>query len=247
MFSSFYIAASGVLMQQRVMNTISNNIANINTPGFRTQRVVSSTFEEVLQREENGQKTELGKGSPIRTVKEVESDFDESYLEETGRPFDMAIVGDGYFHIQGADRVYMTRNGNFDIDEQGFLVLRGVGRVLGEKGELEVKDANFEVKQDGTIYDSTGKAIDKVKVAVPAEGVEMIKYGNGLYGVPDATQNVAAAGSSVYQGQIENSNIDVNREYTMALEAMRTFQSCSNALKLVDQLNQKTAAIASLS
>lgn len=246
LFSGFYTAASGVLMQQRTLNVISNNIANVSTPGFRTERVVSTTFDDVLQREE-GVKTGIGGGSPIRIVRDVATNFDPNFLQETGRPYDAAIVGEGYFTIQGTDRELMTRNGNFDIDEEGFLVLRGVGRVLGEKGEIEIGDAKFLIQEDGTVFNSKNKKVDKLKIVMPADGVEMQKYSNGLYFVPDSTTNRLAIGMTVNQGTIERSNIDLNREYTMAMETQRTFQSCSAALKIMDQINQKTATqIASL-
>lgn len=247
MLSGFYTAASGMMMQQRVLNVTSNNIANVHTPGFRTERVVTSTFEDVLLRQEGGQ-SQIGGGSPIRIVEDVQSEFDPSYLQETNRPYDMAIVGEGYFHVQGTDRELMTRNGNFDIDEEGFLILRGVGRVMGEKKtEIQVKDAYFEVAKDGTVTDSKGKKIDKLKITLPAEGVRMEQYSNGLYFVPDVTTNVPAEGITVNQGQIERSNIDLNREYTSSMESLRLFQSCSSALKIIDQINQKTASqIASL-
>lgn len=249
MLSGFYTVASGALTQQRTLNAISNNIANVKTPGFRTERVISTTFDDVLLRQENGENN-IGGGSPIRIVKDVVANFDESYLEESGRPFDMAINGEGYFRVRTPEgQEYMTRNGNFDIDSEGFLELRGVGRVLGAKGkEIEIADANFTVKSDGTVINSKGKKLDKLRIDIPAEGVQLKKYTNGLYFVDDFDQNVIPEGITVEQGVLESSNIDLNREYTMSMEALRAFQMCSQAIKIMDTLNQKTATqIGSLS
>ena len=139
MLRGFYTAASGVLMQERTLNVLTNNLVNARTPGFRASRVVSTTFEdEYLVRLEKGASGAIGTGAPVRIVSDVPTLFDPSSLEETGRPYDLAINGEGFFNIlttdaQGNERQYLTRNGNFDVDEEGMLVLRGHGQVLGEK------------------------------------------------------------------------------------------------------------------
>lgn len=248
MLSGFYTAASGALTQQRNLNTISNNIANYETPGYRTERLVTTSFEDVLLRQENGQ-TVIGGGSPIRLVEDVMTNFDPNFLEETGRPYDLAINGEGYFHVlTGEGQEFMTRNGNFDIDEEGFLILRGVGQVIGQKGKpIKIGDSEFEVHTDGTVYSSKGKKLDTLKVTQPAEDVKLEKYTNGLFFVRDYSTNVPAEDVTIEQGLLESSNIDLNQEYTMAMASLRNFQLCSQALKIMDTLNQKTATqIASL-
>ena len=99
MLRGFYTAASGILMQERTLNVLTNNMVNSQTPGFRASRVVSTTFDqEFMTRYErmNGPSA-IGVGSPIRVVSDVPTQFDPSSLEETGRPFDVAINGDGFF------------------------------------------------------------------------------------------------------------------------------------------------------
>lgn len=251
MLGGFYTAASGVLMQERTLNVLSNNMANVKTPGYRAERVISTTFEQALMtRQERGNTAVVGRGTPIRILQDVMTDFDNSSLEETGRPFDMAINGEGFFNIQTTDEEpvqYLTRNGNFDIDPEGFLVLRGVGRVLGEKGEIQVKDSNFVVDLDGTVYSSQNKVLDKLLVTAPAPEIQVEKATNGLYTVEDFTANVPVTTSAIEQKVLERPNIDLNREYTLAMEAQRAFQTCSQALKMIDTINQKSVSqIASL-
>lgn len=259
MLEGFYTAASGMLVQQRTLNVLSNNMANVQTPGFKSERVVSTTFaQEMLIRREAAGDTVIGKGAPIRTIADVPTNFEEDLLDETERPFDAAILGEGFFNIDGGGTQYLTRNGNFDIDDDGFLVLRGVGQVLGEKGPLEVKDAYFTIDTDGTVRDSQDKSLGKLLITRPqntsgvggvdvytsADGTEralMSKYANGLYTVINPEVNVPAQGIRVQQYALERSNIDLNREYTQMMEAQRTFQSCSAVLKIMDGLNEKTA------
>ena len=141
MLTGFYTAASGMFMQQRTLNVLANNMANAATPGFKAERVVSTTFEqELLTRQERGNNGLLGKGSPVRLVQDVPSLFDPSLLKETNRPMDIAINGEGYFNIKSADeQQYMTRNGNFDIDDEGFLVLKVPAELWVKKAKLTLK------------------------------------------------------------------------------------------------------------
>ena len=256
MLAGFYTAASGILMQQRTLNVLTNNAANSKTPGYRAERVVSQTFDhELLVRMEGGTETAVGSGSPIRIVRDVPVDFEMSSLKETGRPFDMALVGEGYFNIsvaaqqdaQGQEtepaQIYLTRNGSFDVDEEGFLILPGVGRVLGQQGEIQIEgSAYITVEQDGTIRDSEGVLIDTLQITMPAQDVPLEKAANGLYYVTDQANNTVIYDAAVYQGQLEQPNIDVNRELSLVMEAQRAFQSCSQALKIVDAMNQKSSS-----
>lgn len=248
MLEGFYTAASGILVQERTLGVHTNNMTNVRTPGYRAERVVSRSFDqELLMRQEANNSAAIGSGSPIRLIDEVPVDFTESSLEESGRPSDLAIVGEGYFNVMSADgERYLTRNGQFDLDVDGFLVLPGGGRLMGEDGEIELEDANFTVNQDGEIMDKKGKVIDTILLTKPAPDAEFKKFTNGLYTVEDAS-NIPVYESTIHQGNIERPNIDLNREYTMVMDAQRTLQSCATALKIVDTMNQKTATqIASL-
>lgn len=271
MLTGFYTVASGMFMQQRMLDVSSNNMANDRTPGFKAERVVSTTFEqELLTRMEPGNTQAIGKGSPVRLVRDVPTAFDPGMMEDTGRPHDMAISGNGFFNIltEGGGQ-YLTRNGNFDVDEEGYLFLRGAGRVLGEGGEIQLENADFVVLNDGTIQDLEGRAVDKLLITAPNEGTQLKKFTNGLYMIdekplapilpPLAAGEVAPEAPAavepgvtpvefpnVKQRVLESSNIDWNAEMSLMMEIQRTFQSCSKALQIMDQANQKTVSIASL-
>lgn len=255
MFSGFYTAASGMMIQQRKINVLTNNIANSKTPGFRAERVVTETFDhELLTRMERGNTAVVGSGSPIRIVRDVPVNFDSSSLAETGRPFDMAIEGHGFFNVLKAavedengaetapEQTLLTRNGNFELDGEGYLVLPGIGRVLGQKGEIKLGSAYFSVSKEGVITDARGRRVDTLLVTEPIQGAALEKTGTGLYTVEDLENNTRRAKANVLQGVIENPNIDINREYSLVMEAQRAFQACSSAIKIVDAMNQKAAS-----
>lgn len=269
MLSGFYTLASGMLTQQRSLNTTSNNIANVKTPGFKEDRVVTSTFQQLmLTRQEGGVNTTIGKGDPVRTTQDVTVNFDPGAIEETQRDFDLAISGEGFFNILGTDgETYLTRNGQLDLDEEGYLVLPGKGRVQGMRGDIKLDGAYFTVTQQGVVFDEQHRLVDTLKITAPQQGTYLNRAINGMYRTDpgpaltpeqiraqmEGTEPAAAgdtltpvANPLIVQGALERSNIDYNREMALMIETQRNFQSCSKALQMVDTVNQKTVSIASL-
>lgn len=255
MLRGFYTAASGILTQQRTINVLTNNMANVNTPGFRASRVVSTTFEhELLTRMEGYNTGRIGKGTPIRMVSDVPVRFDPNSLEETGRPYDVAIDGMGFFNIQvqnedGSEGArYLTRNGSFDVNAENQLILPGVGVVLGQRGPIELNSADFTIASDGSVYDERGRYVDSLLVTIPPEDTKIEQSANGMYQTENMDDNLPVSqDTKLVQGWIERPNIDLNREYTLVMEAQRAFQACSSALQIIDKIDQKAAAqIASL-
>ncbi|MBE6844115.1 MAG: flagellar hook-basal body complex protein [Ruminococcus sp.] len=244
MLAGFYTAASGILVQQRNINEIGNNITNSQTVGYRSRRLVQSTFEHnLLTRYENGKYTNIGEGDPVSLVDIVETNFDENSLKDTSWPYDMALVGEGFFNILGEERQYLTRNGNFNIDDEGYLVLDGIGRVMGESGELYIGGADFKVTNEGYVYDENNRYVDKLLITMPADDAQIYKFDNGMY-VTDNAQ--IYENPTVYQNTLERSNVDMNQEYTKLIEAQRNLQACSTALSTVDAMNAKAATLSSI-
>lgn len=253
MYQGFYTIAAGVLMQQRNLDVLGNNLVNANTPGYKASRLVSTTFDKELLRVENDLRTRIGGVSVINIVSEEPTRFDSESLLETGRGLDMAINGEGFFRIQAPGTtneegeetepgaIYLTRNGNFALDAEGYLELEGWGRVLGQQGEILLKDAEFTVQEDGSVYDVNGNYVDTLSIVVPGENEAMERAGNSLFRLLDGAEGVPATEFTMVQNWLERSNIDPNREYTLIMEAQRAFQACSTALQIADRVNQKAA------
>lgn len=240
MLEGFYTTLSGMLVQQRTLSVLGNNLTNASTPGYRNERVVSNTFEEELMvRIENGKKVGIGTGDQIRLVDTVESNLNSSSLLTTERPFDMALVGDGYFNISNGENTYMTRNGNFDIDAEGYLIMNGIGRVQGTLGDIQLSGSDFTVDEYGGVYDADGGPVDNLLITTSNEALE--KAPNGLFVSPEEPVVIESENLKVVQGSLEVPNYDINREYTMIMEAQRAFQACSSALKMLDSISQKAA------
>ncbi|MBE6860337.1 MAG: flagellar hook-basal body protein [Ruminococcus sp.] len=238
MLRGYYSAASGILVQQRNLNVIGNNITNASTVGYRAQRVIQSTFDqEVVSRYENGKYTTIGTGSQTNVVDTVETNFNESSIYETENPFDMAIISEGFFNVSGDNgQTFLTRNGCFNIDAQGYLVLDGIGRVQGENGDIYIGGSDFSMDSLGNIYDINGNFAGKLRITIPAEEAQTIKMENGLF-VTDNVTDVEVP--KVINYGYERSNVDMNDEYTRLIEAQAAFKACSTALSMIDQMNGK--------
>ncbi len=243
MLEGFYTIASGMLTSQRNIDTIGNNLVNLQTPGYRSERVIVSSFEqELMTRREQLGLDVLGDGigATAAVVDNVVTVFSGGNLKPTDRGLDAAINGNGFFNIAGNDGTnYLTRNGNFDIDEQGYLVLPGVGRVSGENGPILVGTSDIEIREDGSIVNTAGEQLSRLSITAPNDYNTLERQANGMF--TSQAPLAAAQDFQVVSNYLELSNGDMNQEMTSLVAAQRAFQSCSSALKIIDALDRKAA------
>ena len=246
MYSGFYTLASGILTRQNEIDVLGNNITNVKTPGYKTDRVETSAFEmELMVRMENGEPTVLGDGvgQVSSIIRDIHTIMEPGIIEATERELDVAINGDGFFNIRTADgQIAITKNGNFDLDEEGYLVLNGVGRVLGQNGEIYIGESGFKIGANGAITSADGNYIDTLLINKPAEGITVTKLENSSFLIQNQGDLVAAESFTVIQGSLEASNVDINTELTKLIEAQRSFQLYSSAMQIIDQMDQNSAS-----
>lgn len=171
MLRGIYTAASGMIAAQNRMDTLSNNLANVDTEAFKRDITVDKAFPELLIRRvqddgvfglpPSGQFPLLGSidvapvvgrlGTGVET-NEIYTDFEQGSLEQTDNPFDFALEDRGFFVVQTPDGERLTRNGSFHLGVEGLLVTKEGFPVLGENGPIQLKVNNFRVESDGTIY-----------------------------------------------------------------------------------------------
>ncbi len=259
MFQGFYNLASGMLYQNRNLNTISNNMVNVSTPGFKSDRMTSTTFkDEMLYRSGNVNKSnpvQIGTASMMRTVAGVKTSLNQGNVEETGGNLDFALTKPGFFTIEGADgnRLY-TRNGSFDIDQDGYLCLSKLGRVLGEDGNpIEMTSNHITVDKSGNIYEVPLKGLKTDEDNAGAEEEEPTLLGKiGVVNFDDETQLVKgdngtftsqaeakAVDGGLMWKSVERSNIDPIEQMTAMMTSQRASQSAAQVLKMYDQLMGK--------
>lgn len=274
MLRGIYTAASGMLTAQRDINVRSNNLANLSTAGFKTDKLVASTFAEALairqQIRTTGEKIDLlgmeqisqfdEEGEPIDpsrmmlsrgvTALEIMTDFTQGTLQLTERALDFAIGGNGFFVIQSSNGefdeednpqgtyggVYYTRNGQFQIDAEGYII-NGVGDyVLDDTGsEIWVGTDNFQVTEFGDIF-IENEYIARLGIYNPDNPHLLIKKGEDIFSIlnEDFEPEELEFTGAIRQNYIERPNTDVAAEMAGLITASRSFQSMSQILKAID-------------
>lgn len=249
MLSGYYTISSGILTRQRELDIIGDNLVNARTPGYQAQRAVSSTFDmELLIRQQAEGQTVLNPGyaSVEAIIDDVVDIYGQGSIDETGLETDLAIGGEGFFNIAGENETYLTRNGNFQIDTEGYLALEGYGRVLSTAGApIRVMRSGFSVNSYGDVFDSEGRSLGRLRITAPNDGATLERLDNGMFRIENGGGR-DAQNYEIAQKHIEYSNVDMNREMTYLIQSQRAFQSCSSALQIIDSMNQKAVKIASV-
>jgi flagellar basal-body rod protein FlgF len=217
-----YIAASGMVSEMARQDLISNDLANASTAGYKSDRVVQSSFGDLLLRNtQNGQTIgPLGEGSRIdRQV----TDLTAAPIKETGEDLDFAIEGDGFFAVRTAQGVRYTRNGQFTAAAGGTLVDQLGNQVLGQNGQP------VRIGADGK---------------VPAANVGVFAVANARK-AGDNFFTGAAGGrgpGQVRSGALEGSGADPVRAMTDMIASLRAFESGQKVITTIDSTLQKASS-----
>lgn len=241
MSRGFYTLASGMLTQQRKIDVSSNNIANINTAGYKKEQAVTTNFGSLLinkykQNGINEDMIQIGNVSLIRTMEENNTIHFQGTLEETGRDTDFSIMGAGFFAVDNNGQILYTRNGSFNIDEEGYLFLEGTGRVQGEFGDIYIGTNKFGFREDGNIT-VEDEDIDKIAVYDFADYNTLNKFKEGMF-ISDMEPDLMDY-PKIINKTVERSNVNVTEEFTGILSSQRALQTAAQALKIYDMINDK--------
>ncbi|MHB1925727.1 MAG: flagellar hook-basal body protein [Leptospirillum sp.] len=250
---------SGAQAHEQLMDVLSNNLANINTPGFKRDRV---TFRTYLPHREWLHKTPpdrpgtrmtpwgefptpwgmAGNDVPHAGVDEIHVGYAQGTFRVTGNPLDVAIKGDGFFKIQTPGGILLSRNGRFTLDRGGKLVTHEGYTVLDET-EKPIRlpgsvPGNIRVKTDGTFLKGN-RPMGRLAIVVPENGTEgLSKIGDGLFQPNGKTRPVGEA--DVLEGGYEGSNVNGTFEMVRMIEAMRSFETHLKALRTLNELTRRT-------
>lgn len=241
MSRGFYSLTSGMLTQQRKIDIHSNNLANINTAGYKREQAVTSNFGNLMinKYKNNGVEEEfttLNNVSVIRAITENNTMHTQGSLEETGNITDFAIMGAGFFAVDNGEQLQYTRNGSFNIDEEGYLVLEGIGKVQGEFGDIYIGSDKFDFISDGSII-VEGEIIDNIAVYDFLDYSNLNKFGEGMFISGQEPELVEYP--LIVNKTIERSNVDITEELTNMLASQRALQTAAQVLKIYDMVNDK--------
>ena len=191
MVRGLYTAYTGMLNQQKKMDTLSNNLANADTTGYKKEGVTAKTFETQLAiKVKDGSNAyidqQIGKLNLGVKIGENYTDYSQGSYRYTGNTYDLALGGDGFFNISfmnkaGEQSVKYTRDGNFTIDNEGALRTQDGDYVLGESGEIYIPTnaVDVSINKLGEIY-ADGEYIDTIKITDFEDYNYLKKYGENM-------------------------------------------------------------------
>ncbi len=234
MLEGLFSTAAGLSAQQFQLDALGNDIANVNTDGYKSERVA---FRDLLYNPIDiaGTETTAGSGAGAAVIGRSEA---QGALQETGDPLDLAIEGRGYFQVSGpGGHTVLTRDGSLGLDSTGTLVTSGGQRISPPiKVPAGIHSSEVSIASDGTVS-AGGRTLGRiVLVDVPAPG-RLTSLGGSLL-EPNAASGAPApvAHSRIQQGALEQSNVDLGHALTSMVGTERAFQMDTSALQDESQM-----------
>jgi flagellar basal-body rod protein FlgG len=256
MMRALYTAASGMDAQQFNMDTISNNLANVNTTGFRGNQ---ARFQDLVYQQIQAPGTPVG-ASVVPVGQEVglgvkvgssEKIFTQGNLVQTGNNLDLAIQGDGFFQVTMPDgTTAYTRDGSFNRDANGAIVTAN-GYFLQPQITIPQNAQSISVGQDGTVTamvpgSTQPQQLGTITLARFVNPAGLAPQGSNLFtqtaasGAPIVSQASINGTGSIQAGFIESSNVSIVQEIVNMIVAQRAFESNSKSISAADQMLQTT-------
>jgi flagellar basal-body rod protein FlgG len=251
MLRGLWSAASGMAAQKLNIDVIANNLANVNTAGFKKSR---TDFQDLMYQTVNeaGSETSTGEQVPVgiqigmgTMPVDVHKVFIQGDFQETKNELDMAIEGKGFFKVLSGTEERYTRAGNFKLDSNGNIVTPN-GDKLQPEMTVPTDTSSIKVNSDGTVtaFDSqgTGTALGTIEMYTFANPAGLYGCGHNLYQATDASGEAVSgtAGTegvgTIAQGFLEVSNVDVVQEMVDMIMAQRAYEINSKAIKTADDM-----------
>lgn len=253
---SLYSAATGMEAQQLNLNTIANNLANVNTPGFKRSKI---EFQDLLYQNPRASGSDSGGGNLVPTGVEVGNGsrvaatskvFTQGQLTNTGEKLDVAIQGDGFYEIQRPDgtRAY-TRDGSFKLNAQGQVVTVDGLPVLSGFQPIAAGSSSVSIAEDGqvTVQTPNGTQTFSITLARFANPAGLRSLGGNLYeetaasGTPELGKPSEQGFGRTIQGYTENSNVNIVEEMVNLIIAQRAYEINSKSIQTSDEMLQNIA------
>lgn len=249
MNDSLYIAATGMHMQQKSVDTIANNLANVNTPGFKKGKV---SFEDLVYRDMRGAAAAasggagLWQGSGV-AISSITKSFVAGELKKTDGALDVAIQGEGFLEVVSRDgETVFSRGGTLTVDKDGFLASPG-GLALKPAIHIGASAKEITVKPDGRVLVRARDGVEAVEVGrielarfsdtsgLLAEGASLYRpserSGDAIYGRPGED-----GVGTLMQGYVEASNVNLVEEMVDLMVAQRAYESSVKVIQAADEM-----------
>ncbi|NOS82762.1 MAG: flagellar basal-body rod protein FlgF [Nitrospira sp.] len=241
-----YPILSGALAQERQMQVFANNMANVNTAGFKQD---DQAFTSVLaQAQMSGaalaHQAGVGQQIGVRPAGSAErvfvaphamhTSFEAGRIRITGNPLDMAITGRGFFEVKTPQGLRYTRNGMLSLDGQGRLVTNLGYPVMGIKGEIKVPSGSVQVTKEGAVH-VDGKPVATIKVV---EFPDDLMPKKNIEGFLAADNGKVMKNPDIQSGHIEESNVNSIGEMVKMIQGMRNYESSQKLIQTLDRMSE---------
>lgn len=252
MIKNVYTSLSGGLSQQKLLDIISNNLANVNTNGFKEEKITFSLLEPEPYDYKNpippaNFKVDFQDVMPLKGneqsyvgISEIKRNDIQGPAIGTNNPLDFQIEGDGYFTVNTKDGVRYTRSGNFSLSDNGVLITSSGDPVMGENGAINLRSGSFTLEGNGELYQD-GELVDKLLVSKFENPATLEKIGHNYFFHSGSSDSVSIESSpKVSQGFLEGSNVNIIKNLTAMITAHRSFEAYQKAIKNFDQIMDKS-------
>jgi len=235
MSNGIYSALAGAIAQERTLDVVANNLANVNTTGFKADKVA---FSE-MTKQQNGAQPQAMR---FVSLDRIGIDGSAGGVQQTGNPLDLALEGDAYFTVQGpGGGERYTRAGSFTTDSEGTIRTHGGYEVLGESGTLSIPEGTKQIRvgPDGSVH-ADGLEIGKLKLVSFASTQGLVREGLTMFSAGEgATPEPAEVG--VAQGYLESANVNAIMGMTELITVNRSFDALQKVIETYKQLDERTA------
>jgi len=233
---AMYAASAGALGTQQRLDVLANNLANINTTGFKQDKLIFSVPVE----KEGSSSTDYLEATPPPIPSGSRTDFSQGVLRHTNNAMDLGLDGDGFFCIQTPEGTHYTRNGSFSINGDGILTTREGFPVMGNGGEIAINGNDVHVDEGGTVS-VDGSEVDTLKVVTVSQPGSLKKMGNTLFALNGSeVAKEKAEGFKVMQGYVETSNVNGTRVMTEMIDISRSYESYQKVIQFLDDATKKS-------
>ncbi len=243
---ALYSAATGMYAQQTALDNISNNLANVNTPGFKSGRVAFSDllYTDLTPQQAAKQGSQEGLGVQVAAIQTQQT---QGNLQTTGQPLDLAIQGQGFFEVTQANgtKAY-TRAGSFTTDADGNMVTP-TGEKLSPPIVVPGNATDTAIAADGTVTATVGgktKTLGQVRIATFPNELGLSSLGDSLFGVtansgPATLRTPGKDGSgSIESGELEMSNVNATDEMVGMITTQRSYEAVAKVVTASDEMLQ---------
>lgn len=246
MIRGIFTSALGMITNMQRMDVVSNNIANVNTTGYKRDHVVSHEFSDIMMSRLNDPGLRMFRHMPIGHVNpgvfidDVFTSFTQGGLQQTGNPLDLALSGQGFFVVNLNGEELFTRDGAFTM-LNGMLLTHEGARLQGQNGDINLPEGYIVINEDGRIY-VNGEYVDTLRVAnFTRDGLHSLrKMQDNFFRVSEHTAGEDIAfGGTILQGFLESSNVNIVEEMVQMITISRSYETNARMITLQDGTLQR--------